>query len=189
MRFFGIFISVVFLLAAASAADIKLKVVDPQSAAVAGAQVELFRADSSIPAAIQTTSAEGLAVFRGLDAASYRARILAAGFAEQTEDIPSSNSEPLTLSLRLAPATETVNVSATRTLVPSSVAGGDVEILNAGQLEVMRPVAADDALHFLGGEHAGTAWWSLFAVRARGRVNLQQSDRRRCPRERSWGNI
>ena len=84
MRFFGIFVSVLFLLAAASAADLRIKVVDPQSAAVAGAQVELFRGESSTPAAIQTTSADGLAVFRGTDAASYRARILAAGFAEQT---------------------------------------------------------------------------------------------------------
>ena len=61
------------------------------------------------------------------------------------------------MSLRLAPATETVTVSATRTLVPSSAAGADVEILNAGQLEVMRPVAADDALHFLPGAVVSTA--------------------------------
>src|ERR1700690_2342020 len=110
MRFFGIFVPVLVLLAAASAADLKIKVVDPQSAAVGGAQVELFRSESSTPAAIQTTSADGLAVFRGLDAASYRARILAAGFAEQTVDI--STSEPITVGLRLAPASETVNVSA-----------------------------------------------------------------------------
>ena len=42
MRFFKICVSVLFLLAAASAADFTIKVVDPQSAAVAGAQVELF---------------------------------------------------------------------------------------------------------------------------------------------------
>ncbi len=151
MRFFGIFVSVLVLLAAASAADLRIKVVDPQSAAVAGAQVELFRGGSSTPASIQTTSADGLVVFRGMDAASYRVRILAAGFAEQTLDISSPTSEVVTVGLRLAPATETVNVSATRTLVPSYAAGADVEVLNAGQLEVMRPVAADDALHFLPG--------------------------------------
>jgi len=37
MRFFGIFVSVLVLLAASSAADLKIKVVDPQSTAVAGA--------------------------------------------------------------------------------------------------------------------------------------------------------
>src|SRR5882724_2326333 len=156
MRFFGIFVSVLVLLAASSAADLKIKVVDPQSAAVSGAQVELFRTDSSTPAALQTTSADGLAVFRGADAASYRARILAAGFAELNLNV-SSSSEAITVGLRLSPATETVNVSATRTLVPGSVAAADVEILNAGQLEVMRPVAADDALHFLPGAVVSTA--------------------------------
>jgi hypothetical protein len=149
MRFFKICVSVLFLVAAASAADFTIKVVDPQSAAVAGAQVELFPVDSSTPAAIETTSAEGVGVFRGTAAASYRVRVLAAGFAVESTDISASNSETITVSLRLAPATETVTVSATRTLVPSSAAGADVEVLSAGQLEVMRPVAADDALHFL----------------------------------------
>ncbi len=157
MRFFKIFVSVLFLLAAASAADFTIKVVDPQSAAVAGAQVELFPADSSTPAAIATTSAEGVAVFRGTAAASYRVRILAAGFAVESTDISASKSEAITVSLRLAPATETVTVSATRTLVPGSAAGADVEVLSAGQLEVMRPVAADDALHFLPGAVVSTA--------------------------------
>ncbi len=97
MRFFKICVSVLFLLAAASAADFTIKVVDPQSAAVAGAQVELFPADSSTPAAIGTTSAEGVAVFRGTAAASYRVRILAAGFAVETTDISASNSEAITV--------------------------------------------------------------------------------------------
>jgi vitamin B12 transporter len=157
MRFFGIFVSVLFLLAAASAADLKIKVIDPQSAAVAGAQVELFRSDSSTPIAIQITSPDGLATLRAPDAASYRIRVLGAGFAEQTTDVSSPASETITIALRLAPTTETVNVSATRTLVPANVAGADVESLNAGQLEVMRPVAADDALHFLPGAIVSSA--------------------------------
>jgi vitamin B12 transporter len=157
MRFFRILMGLSFLVTAASAAELKIKITDPQSAAVTGAQVELFRGDSSIPAAIQTTSADGLAIFRVMDAGSYRARILAAGFAVETADISSSNSEAITVSLRLAPATETVTVSATRTLVPSSAAGADVEILTAGQLEVMRPVATDGALHFLPGAVVSTA--------------------------------
>jgi outer membrane cobalamin receptor len=157
MRFFPILVGLSFLVTAASAAELKIKVVDPQSAAVAGAQVELFGGDSSVPAAIQTTSADGLAIFRGTDAASYRARVLAAGFAVETVDISLSNSEPITVSLRLAPVTEAVTVSATRTLVPGSAAGADVEILTSGQLEVMRPAAADDALQFLPGAVVSTA--------------------------------
>jgi hypothetical protein len=131
MRFFGIFISVLFLLATVSAADFRLKVIDPQSAPVAGAQVEVFRGDSSTPVAIQTTSPDGLAILRPPDAPPYRVRVLAAGFAEQAVDISSSAPETITVALRLAPATETVNVSATRTLVPGSVAGADVEILKS----------------------------------------------------------
>ncbi len=49
MRFLRILIGFVVLVAAASAAELKIKVVDPQSAAVAGAQVELFRGDSVDP--------------------------------------------------------------------------------------------------------------------------------------------
>ncbi|MGC2184667.1 MAG: TonB-dependent receptor [Terriglobales bacterium] len=155
MRFFKLLVSVLTLLAAASAADFKIKVVDPQLAAVAGAQVELFRTGSSTPVAIQTTSAEGRAIFHETDSASYRARILAAGFAELNADM--SSSEAITVVLRLAPATETVTVSATRTLVPSNASGADVEVLTARQLEVMRPVVADDALHFLPGTVVSTS--------------------------------
>ena len=157
MRFFRILAGFILLVAAASATEFKIKVVDPQSVPVAGAQVELFPGDSSTPAAIQTTSADGLALFHGLDSPPYRAHVLAAGFATQNADISASESEPITVRLRLAPATETVTVSATRTLVPNNEAGADVESLNAGQLEVMRPVAADDALQFLPGAIVSTA--------------------------------
>ena len=71
MRFFRIFTSVICLLAAAAAAEIKIKVVDPQSAVVAGAQVSLTPQGSAIPIAIVTTSSEGLAVFRGVGSNRY----------------------------------------------------------------------------------------------------------------------
>jgi outer membrane cobalamin receptor len=156
MRCLRILIGVVVLVAAASAAELKIKVIDPQSAPVAGAEVELFHGENSTPVAVQTTSADGLAIFREFESAPYHAHILAAGFATQTADIASIDASPVTVKLRLAPATETVTVSATRTLVPANAAGADVETLNAGQLEVMRPVAADGALHFLPGAVVST---------------------------------
>ena len=61
MRFFRVLASVICLLAAASAAEIKIKVVDPQSAVVAGAQVVLTFKNGSTPVAVATTSSEGLA--------------------------------------------------------------------------------------------------------------------------------
>lgn len=156
MRSLGVFVSVVFLAAAVPAAELKIKVVDPQSAAVAGAQVELFHRGSTIPVAVETTSAEGLAVFHGAEPATYRARVLAAGFAVATQDGVSS-SGLITVSLRLAPAAETVTVSAARTLIAGDDSGADVAVLTRGQLELMHPVAADGALRFLPGAVVSTA--------------------------------
>ncbi len=156
MRFFRVLVSLVVLLAAASAAELKIKVVDPQSAAVAGARVELLRKGSTIPAAVQTTSAEGIVVFRDLASTSYSVLVLAPGFAAQANDVSSSQAG-VTVQLRLAAAAETVVVTATRSPVPSEESGADVEALNNSQLQVMNPIAANDALRFLPGAIVNTA--------------------------------
>src|ERR1019366_25808 len=72
------------LLAAASAADLKVKVIDPQS--VAGAQVSLFAKGTDAPLKIATTSAEGIAAFGELPSGSYQIQVLAPGFALQATD-------------------------------------------------------------------------------------------------------
>ncbi len=63
MRFFGILVGVVSLVAVASAAELKVKVVDPRSAAVSGAQVILLNQSKSVPLAVENTSAEGTLCF------------------------------------------------------------------------------------------------------------------------------
>jgi vitamin B12 transporter len=156
MRFFRILTSVICLLAAASAAEIKIKVMDPQSAVVAGAQVVLIPVGSKTPAAVASTSAEGLVVFRDVASGSYRVQVLAKGFAPATANL-SSDAEITTVQLRLAAATETVVVTATRTPVPTEAAGADVETLSGSQLETMQPVAASDAIRFLPGAIINTA--------------------------------
>jgi len=156
VRFSLGFTSVVVLLASASAAEIKIKVVDPQLAAVSGATVELTNSDSTIPLAVQLTSAEGVAVFRDVLAKSYRAHVLARGFAAETLDV-SSSVAITTVKLKLASAAETVVVTATRTPVPGERAGADVATLSGQQLQAMQPVAADDALRFLPGAVVDTA--------------------------------
>jgi len=156
MRFFRILTCVICLLAAASAAEIKIKVVDPQSAVVAGAQVVLIPQRSTIPAAVAATSAEGLVVFRDVAAGSYRVQVLAKGFAAATTNL-SSDADITTVKLRLAAAAETVVVTATRTPVPTEAAGADVETLSGSQLETMQPVAASDAIRFLPGAVVNTA--------------------------------
>jgi vitamin B12 transporter len=150
MRFFRVLISLTILVVAASATELKVKVTDPQAAAVAGARVELFAGGSTIPAAIETTSPEGIATFRQTRSERYWLRILAPGFGEQKAEISSAGSI-LTVQLRIAPVAQTVVVSATRSAVPSDLANASVAALSAAQLEVMQPVAANEALRFLPG--------------------------------------
>src|SRR5579864_2886292 len=144
----GVFLALV-LTAAASAADIKVKVIDPQSAAVPGAQVSLLRENDGKVLATQSTSAEGVATLPTPGAGPYQIQVLAPGFAADTIDV--SGHTEITVTLRLAPASETVVVSATRTPVPGEAAGADVDSLTAGQLTTMQPTAAADAMRFLPG--------------------------------------
>ena len=136
-------------MAAAFAAELKIKVIDPQSAAVSGARVELFVKGTTIPAAIETTSPEGIASFPGAASASYWSRVLAPGFAEEIAEI-SSNSA-LTIQLHVAAAAQTVVVTATRSPVSIEAANASVATLSAAQLEVMQPIAVNDAVRFLPG--------------------------------------
>jgi outer membrane cobalamin receptor len=137
-----------------ASAEIKIKVIDPQDAAVAGAQVQLLKLGK--PVTVQNTSAEGLVIFRENASSSYRVHVLAPGFAEETADL-SSTSDAITVKLRVATAAETVVVTATRTPVTSQTAGAEVSSLSSGQLEVMQPIAADDAIRFLPGAVMNTA--------------------------------
>ena len=149
MRSYRIFVSVLLLVAATFAAEIKIKVADPQSAVVAGAQVTLFAVGHTTPVAVQYSSPEGTVVFRGAGAGPYRLRVLAPGFAPQSLDVASGNE--ITVSLSLAVAAETVVVTATRSPVPSEISGANVDTLSGNQLEIMQPIAANDALRFLPG--------------------------------------
>ena len=145
-------------LAAASAADLKIKVIDPQSAAVAGAQVSLFSKGTDTPLKVATTSADGIATFGELPSGSYRIQVLAPGFASQTSDFDVANHpDVLTIQLHLAAASETVVVTATRTPLPAEETGASISTLENAQLETMQPVAANDAVRFLPGAIISTA--------------------------------
>ena len=145
-----VLVSLFLLISAASAATLSVKVVDPQSAPVAGAQIILMTAGSSVPLAVQTSSAEGLAHFRVPDGQGVSVRVLAAGFAQQ--DLTANASQDVTtVKLRLATASETVVVTATRGLAPEAVSGGNVSVLDGGQLTLINPVDAAEAVRFLPG--------------------------------------
>jgi vitamin B12 transporter len=160
MRALCVWFLLFVLLAAASAADLKVKVIDPQSAAVSGAQVSLF---ASVPRKLlftTTTSAEGVASFTGLiaeiSADAYQVEVLAPGFAPQGEKVP-ARADLLTVQLHLATASETVVVTATRTPVPAEESGASISTLQSAQLETMQPIAADDAVRYLPGAVVNTA--------------------------------
>jgi vitamin B12 transporter len=151
-----VFILVIFaqLFSVAALADLTgkaiiVKVVDPQSAAVSGAQLQLLRPNDSKVLASQISSPEGVATFQPPAAGPFQIKVLAPGFAAETVDV-SSPSE-LTVRLRLATAAETVVVSATRTPVPGEASGADTDTLNGDQLITMQPTAAADAIRFLPG--------------------------------------
>ena len=150
------FFAVILLSLSALASELTVRVVDPQSAAVPGAQVELFPQDSTRPAAVQTTSAQGIAHCRDTPSGEVRVHVLAPGFAEQWTSVSGPTTE-VTVSLRLAVQTETVVVTATRTPVPSEESGAAIDTLSGAQLDTIRPVAANDALRFLPGAIVNTA--------------------------------
>ena len=138
-----------------SAADLTVTVIDPQSAAVAGAQVSLVRAGTSTVLATQNTSGEGVTTFRRAATGPFRIQVLAPGFAVETVDV--SSQAEITIKLRLASASETVVVSATRTPVSSEEAGANVNTMSGALLTTMQPVAADDTMRFLPGAVVNTA--------------------------------
>ncbi len=149
--FLPVFLS---LSVAASAADLKVKVVDPQGAAVAGAQVSLSVtgvATSFTKTAL--TSAEGIATFVGLPSSSYQVQVqvLAPGFAPYKQVDPEGPKEMLRVQVELAVATETVVVSATKTPLSAEETGASISTLENATLETMEPVSESDALRFLPG--------------------------------------
>src|SRR5690242_4361645 len=108
MWFLRILVAFMVMATAASASELKVKVVDPQSAAVARARIELYLKDTSTPLAIEVTSPEGMAIFHPAASANYRLRVLAPGFAEQIAEFTSSTDQSFTVQLHIAPASQTV---------------------------------------------------------------------------------
>jgi vitamin B12 transporter len=151
MRVFRVLILLLSFSLAAFAADLKVKVVDPQGAAVSGAQVSLDTlADVALLHIVRTTAADGTVTFLADPAwAGCRIQVLAPGFAAETVRV--AKQTEITVNLRLATASETVVVTATRTPVAGEASGADVDVLGGAQLTTMRPTAASDAVRFLPG--------------------------------------
>ena len=140
--------------------DLHIKVVDPHSAAVAGAQVSIYRQGEAGPLQVRSTSGEGEARFHLDSATGLRAQVLAPGFAVAWSDVENASSlSPLSsktlirlqIALQIAAASETVVVSATRTPAPEQETASSVSLLSGDAIETMQPTSGADALRFLPG--------------------------------------
>lgn len=140
--------------------DLHIKVVDPHSAAVAGAQVSIYRQGEAGPLQVRSTSGEGEAIFHLDSATGLRAQVLAPGFAVAWSDVENASSlSPLSsktliklqIALQMAAASETVVVSATRTPAPEQETASSVSLLSGDAIETMQPTSGADALRFLPG--------------------------------------
>ncbi len=144
-------------ISAASVVDLHIRVVDPHSAAVAGAQVSIYRHGGASPLQVRSTSGEGEAVFHVDNATGLRAQVLAPGFAVAWSEVENSSSLSLAtliklqIALQIAPASETVIVSATRTPAPEQETASSVSLLSGDAIETMQPTSGADALRFLPG--------------------------------------
>jgi outer membrane cobalamin receptor len=138
------------------AAELQVKVVDPNSVPVLGAEVDLLPQQNAAPI-VSSTSAAGIASFPSGVNGPVRVRVLAPGFAEYRSAEIRPAQFPLTITLGLAPASETVVVTATRTPVSSDEVGASVDTLSGKQIETMQPVGSSDAIRFLPGAVVDTA--------------------------------
>src|SRR5574340_1258095 len=114
MRSLHLLVPLLLLALTAPAADLNIRVTDPQSAVVAGARVVLYAKGRAAAAAVRETSAEGVATFSGLPSGEYQVQVLAAGFAAQSLSVTEPRDSLLTVRLSVASAAATVVVSAER---------------------------------------------------------------------------
>ncbi|MFB3917152.1 MAG: TonB-dependent receptor [Terriglobales bacterium] len=149
MRTLRVVLSLFLFVASCFAADLKVKVIDPDSAVVPNARVELYRGSRVISA--QSTSSSGTASFSALTPGGYRIQVLAQSFAAETVSVAVDTSSEITVQLHLAIAAEAVEVSAALTPLRLEESGADIASLNRPQLELLQPVSAADALRFLPG--------------------------------------
>jgi vitamin B12 transporter len=143
--------SVSLLAISVFASDLKVRVLDPQSARVPGAQISVYRPTDDVVVALVNTDSRGEAVIHQLAKGDYKVQVLAAGFSPGHQSLSVPNQTSVDIKLNIAVAPWTVVVSATRTPVPADESGSIVETLNHDQIETLQPIAAADALRFVPG--------------------------------------
>ena len=139
------------------AADLKLIVQSPSGERVSGVQVSLFRTSDNSGVGILTTTGDGIVTFANIADGTYKAEVLAPGFAAQTLDVIAPQPEALRVALKLATTPQTVVVSATATPDVAGQAGASLDFLNSDQLTLLNPAAAAEALPYIPGAIVNTS--------------------------------
>jgi vitamin B12 transporter len=145
----------VFLIAAQLfAADLKVRVLDPSSSAVAGARVTLLSQEGRV-LALATSNNLGVATFANASANAH-VHVLAPGFAPLDLSLNSTETE-LTAKLRVASQSESVQVTADATALPAERAGSSVSVLDARTLTVLNLPQLAENLRFTPGAYISSS--------------------------------
>ena len=118
---------------------ITITVLDPDKRPIAGARIE-------VGGRVVTTGVNGVATLPG-GTSPCGARIYAPGFA--AEQVSCIDKTPAEVQLRVAPANEQVQVTATRSELPGEESGTLPVTIEQSQLETMQPTSLGEAIRFL----------------------------------------
>src|SRR5437763_433701 len=86
----------------AFASDLKIRVLDPQSARVAGAQVSIYRPSDSSVLVVLTTDARGESSLPSIPRGDYKVQVLASGFSPGHASVSVPGENVATIKLAIA---------------------------------------------------------------------------------------
>src|SRR5438309_6875204 len=131
---------------------IGIRVIDPDSAPIAGARVTVYPLSSNKPLAMGFTGADGKIVFGQVQSFEIRVEVLAPGFAPGIVSSKEQVAKPfLNVQLKLASRDETVVVTANDTPLPIEDSGSRTSVLDRETLELLQPVSMAEVLRFMPG--------------------------------------
>ncbi len=144
MRIGFLFSFLVSFAAVVSAEELKVQVVDPDQKPVASARVLVYGEGDRV-AASANTGPDGLTVVN-VRSGAYDVQVLVPGFAKATEHVSVEGDQVSKIELHIAGPSETVQVTASGTLLETAQAGADVSTVANDVLENQQPVTLSDTL-------------------------------------------
>lgn len=130
--------------------QLNIRVLDPQQRPVVGARVALYSPAADQPLRVLSTPSSGMATF-DVSQGRYRVEVLAPGFRPLTLQAEVHTTAAMTANLSVAVQPETVVVTAAGTALAAEDSAAPVATLTAPGLELLQPLAAEEALRFLPG--------------------------------------